>query len=144
MRNEDATYLSASEIDTQHIALELGKTLLPGDVVTFSGDLGSGKTTFIRGLATGSAGIDPSEVCSPTFNYLNIYTGIHTIFHFDLYRLQRAQDFLAAGFGDYLSAEGICCIEWSEHIRSILPQHRIEVNLTYVNQQTRNIEISWT
>ncbi len=144
MRNETESYTSDSETQTHFLGSALGKHLRAGDIVTFSGDLGSGKTTFIRGLAEGAANIDPRNVCSPTFNYLNIYTGTQTIYHFDLYRLNRSQDFYAAGFNDYLSLGGICCIEWSEKISNLLPQTLIRVNLNYLEHNVRNIEISWT
>lgn len=144
MRNEAATYTSSSDTQTHAIGSAFGKILRADDIVIFSGDLGSGKTTFIRGLAEGSAGIDPRAVCSPTFNYLNIYTGTQTIFHFDLYRLHRSQDFFAAGFNDYLSLGGICCIEWSEKISDLLPKSVISVCLSYLEENTRKIEIRWT
>lgn len=143
MRNEATTYTSISDTHTHHIGHEFGKALRAGDIVTFSGDLGAGKTTFIKGLAEGSAGVDPRTICSPTFNYLNIYTGTHTIYHFDLYRLHQAKDFYAAGFSDYLSLPGICCIEWAEKISDLLPKNIIRVHLRYLEENTRKIEIHW-
>ena len=76
----------------------------------------AGKTTFIKGLIHAAAQIASSEVQSPTFNYLNIYEGRKTIYHFDLYRLRDRDEFLSMGFDEFFDAGGICCIEWSERI----------------------------
>jgi tRNA threonylcarbamoyladenosine biosynthesis protein TsaE len=87
-----ADRVTASEEETQAIARELSATLRAGDVVLLSGDLGAGKTTFVRGLADG-LGIDPREVSSPTFTLVHEYRGNGlTLYHADLYRLERAGD----------------------------------------------------
>ncbi len=109
--------LSAEE--TFQVGVELAQKLTPQDVVAFFGDLGAGKTTLVRGIAS-YFGVEPHSVCSPTFTYLNIYQGQPCIYHFDLYRIEKESQFLAAGFEEYLKA-GICCIEWAEKIASLLP-----------------------
>lgn len=130
-----------SEEEMLAFSSEFGKTLEEGDVVCFFGDLGAGKTTFIKGLALASAQIPVKEVCSPTFVYLNVYEGSKTIYHFDLYRLSRAQDFLSAGFDEFLDAGGICCIEWSEKIHNLIPEGAILVYLSYLGENVRQVKI---
>jgi tRNA threonylcarbamoyladenosine biosynthesis protein TsaE len=112
-----------------------------GTIVAFFGDLGAGKTTFIRGLVDGIGSIDPRNVCSPTFTFLNIYNGDKMVFHFDLYRLPREEEFFAAGFEEYFNAGGICCIEWAEKIASSLPLRAIRVILSYSEEDIRRIEV---
>src|SRR5688572_29378976 len=105
-------YTSASLEDTKHIAKRLASTLCAPSIIAFYGDLGAGKTTFIRALAV-EFGILPDVVNSPTFQYLNIYKGTLQIFHFDLYRLRGPEDFLGMGFEEFFEQEGITCIEWA-------------------------------
>jgi tRNA threonylcarbamoyladenosine biosynthesis protein TsaE len=129
--------------ETACYAREFAKSLKKGDVVAFFGDLGSGKTTFIRYLASELAKIAPESVNSPTFQYLNIYHGPSlSIYHFDLYRLKSASDFLALGFEEMLEGEGIACIEWAERIADILPERTISVAITHVAESERMIEVT--
>src|SRR5260221_14554725 len=113
------TVVTSCAEETFQIGSQLGKQLITPCIITFYGDLGAGKTTFIRGIAS-SVGIDEREVCSPTFNYLNIYQGHLKMYHFDLYRIPTEQEFIAAGFDEFLNSDAICCIEWSEKISSLL------------------------
>jgi tRNA threonylcarbamoyladenosine biosynthesis protein TsaE len=111
--------VTASPEETFQIGAQFGQTLDVPCIIALCGDLGAGKTTFIRGLAS-SLGADEREVCSPTFTYLNIYQGSTAIYHFDLYRIPTQHEFEAAGFDEYLHADGVSCIEWSEKISSLL------------------------
>jgi tRNA threonylcarbamoyladenosine biosynthesis protein TsaE len=136
-------YLSRSEEETRSFGLAFGKQLESNHIVCFFGDLGAGKTTFIKGLVEG-AGVFPKEnVNSPTFVYLNIYKGLKTVYHFDLYRLQNADEFLSMGFDEFFSANGICCIEWSERITPILPSSCIHVTMTHRGEFTRSIKLDF-
>jgi tRNA threonylcarbamoyladenosine biosynthesis protein TsaE len=134
MRNESAS--SAQEMEL--LGIEFGKALAPVSVIAFRGDLGAGKTTFIKGLVQGSAGFPSCEVNSPTFTYLNIYQGSKNVYHFDLYRLKNSEDFVAMGFEEYFTL-GICCIEWSERIQEILPKNTLHVEIQHCGQTLRNI-----
>ncbi len=135
-----------SEQETYDYAYHLGHSLSNPAVITLSGDLGAGKTVFVRGLAAGAAAISPREVSSPTFTYLHIYTGQKTLYHFDLYRLKNSHEFLSAGFADYLQAGEICCIEWADRIASILSElslpNWIHINIAYADAQTRILTLS--
>jgi len=127
-------HICYSPEETIAYGIEFGKSLADNSVVCFLGDLGAGKTTFIKGVVQGFANYDPSQVNSPTFVYLNIYsssihTGERTVYHFDLYRLRDSDEFLSMGFDDVFYAGGICCVEWSEKIRALLPEQCIYVTL---------------
>lgn len=95
-------FFTHSPEETQELGDRFGQTLKDGEVVCFLGDLAAGKTTFIKGLAKGAAGYPASHVNSPTFVYLNIYVGIKTIYHFDLYRLSGLEEFIEMGFDEPL------------------------------------------
>ena len=121
-----------------------GKQLLPGSIVALKGDLGSGKTTLVKGIVNGILGWDPKEVTSPTFTYLHIYSSSSTfIYHFDLYRLSHEADFVKLGFSEYFQSGGICCIEWSERIEQLLPPHVIKIELMHEDEETRKIRINF-
>ena len=135
------THISRSAEETHRLGNALSNLLPPNAIIAFFGDLGAGKTTLIRGLVEGVGGIDLREICSPTFTFLNIYQGNKSIYHFDLYRLPREEEFLAAGFEEYFHAGGICCIEWAENIEPLLPSEAITVKFSYLNEGCRQIEI---
>lgn len=134
--------ISRSVEETFNCSYAFGSSLKPGSVICFFGDLGAGKTTFIKGLVHGAAGCPVEEVTSPTFTYLNIYSGSQVVYHFDLYRLRDAEEFLSMGFEDYLFTDGICCIEWSEKIQQLLPDDAIVIKISHLEDGARAIEIS--
>lgn len=115
----------------------------PGDVIALKGDLGAGKTTFVKGLAGGWGGIHEREVQSPTFTYLHIHNSCKgPLYHFDLYRLGGVDDFLSLGFDDYLEGNGVCCLEWAERISSLLPAQYWLIELSYLSADARQITLS--
>ncbi|WP_420421856.1 tRNA (adenosine(37)-N6)-threonylcarbamoyltransferase complex ATPase subunit type 1 TsaE [Simkania sp.] len=128
---------SSSLEETAEIGRSIARDLAPGAIVAFFGDLGAGKTTLIKSLASGLTGIDPHEVSSPTFTYLHIYKGTCPVYHFDLYRLKNAADFLARGFDEYFDAGGICLIEWAERIDPILPEHTQRLEIKHLDENKR-------
>ena len=122
-------YTSHCIKDTQKIAKEIASTLKCGDVVSLSGELGAGKTAFVRGIADffGFSG----DVTSPTFTLVNEYDGEEmTLYHFDAYRLENANTDQLDWIDDYLFGEGVCLIEWAEFINPILPDNTIFVEIT--------------
>ena len=131
--------MTASEEETQAVARELSATLRAGDVVLLSGDLGAGKTTFVRGLAEG-LGIDPREVSSPTFTLVHEYRGNGlTLYHADLYRLESAAtDDL--GLEEIGVNDGVLAIEWPDRLSHELPGATV-VRLEMVNDSSRRITI---
>src|SRR5215831_15222371 len=133
------THLARSEKATQDVARQVGSTLKPGDVVLLSGELGSGKTTFVRGLAEG-LGIDPDEVSSPSFTLVHEYRGGRmTLYHSDLYRLEKTgTDDL--GLEELGVRDGVLAIEWPDRLTHGLPG-AISVILDVVDDVTRRITI---
>ena len=129
--------ISKSEKNTIEIAREYAKTLIPNDVVLLNGDLGAGKTTFTKGIALG-LGIQDS-ITSPTYAYMNDYQG--KLYHFDCYRLTSGVDAEGLGLTDYFYAGGICIIEWSENIKSVLPDNCKVVTITNLGKKKRRIEL---
>ena len=133
------SFTTRSQEETIQLASRFASCLNPGDIICLQGDLGSGKTSCVKGLVSQT---DPKNVVSPTFNYLNIYQGPVPVFHFDLYRLKNSDDFLSMGFEEYLYSDGICCIEWFERILPILPQNSFLIDIKVLSYETREITLS--
>ena len=134
-------FIANSAQETFDFGVSLGKRLYPNSLIALHGDLAAGKTTFIKGIAHSIGGIEPSEITSPTFTFLNVYEGLKFFYHFDLYRMKGAIEFLQMGFDEYFEAGGICCVEWAERIQSMLPEKKIDVYLSYLNPTARKIAI---
>jgi tRNA threonylcarbamoyladenosine biosynthesis protein TsaE len=134
-------FKTCSSEETQAAGADFAASLRGNETVAFFGDLGAGKTTFLKGLISQLTGCNPSEITSPTFNYLNIYEGKIPVYHFDLYRLTVAEQFEGAGFSEYLNAEGICCLEWAEKIETKLPAGTIRITLEHQGLDNRLIKI---
>lgn len=139
--NLPQTFISFSAEETREQGRKFGMQLLPNSIVCFFGDLGAGKTTFIQGLTAGVLGFETDEVNSPTFTYLNIYHGKSTLYHFDLYRLRDADEFLSMGFDEVFDAGGVSCLEWAEKIENIIPEGAIYVKMSHLGGDQRKIEI---
>lgn len=108
-----ATYISHSPAETAALGQQWGRAAASGLVIGLSGDLGAGKTQFVKGLARG-LGIT-ARVHSPTFALVNIYSGGRlALFHLDLYRLETPQQIAGAGLEEYLSPAGVAVVEWAE------------------------------
>ena len=122
-------YITHSPAETEELGCRLGRTLGPGAVVAYFGGLGMGKTAFTRGLARGLG--CRGRVTSPTFAIVNEYEGGRLpLFHFDMYRLNSADDLFDIGWEDYLSRGGVCAVEWSEQVADALPEGTVYVTLT--------------
>lgn len=132
--------ITSTEQETTDAGVTLGRRLRPGDVVLLYGDLGAGKTAFVRGLAHG-IGANPDDVSSPTFTIVQEYAGeTATLYHVDLYRLEPAEiDDL--GLEDLVSGDGIVAIEWAERWRG-RPSDAIDVTLTDVGDERRRIAVT--
>lgn len=115
--------------ETIAIGKELATSLQPGDVLALSGDLGAGKTTFVKGLALGLDIEEPIQ--SPTYVYLNEYQGRIPLFHFDLYRLKGVEDFINLGFDEFMSRGGVCAIEWPERIPGSFLENAWRLDFSY-------------
>ena len=112
-----ATFISHSPAETESLGEQFGRAAQRGLVIALSGDLGAGKTQFVRGLARG-LGIS-GRVHSPTFTLVNEYGGGRLkLFHLDLYRLETAEQILSAGIEEYLKPDGVSVVEWAERLES--------------------------
>ena len=133
--------ISNSPAETEEAGETLARRLTPGAVVAFTGDLGAGKTAFIRGLARG-LGVE-ERVTSPTFTIVNEYLGGRVpLFHFDLYRLQTPEDLEVAGFYDYLEDGAVVAAEWSENFAQLLAQEKaIRISIVPTGENSREITI---
>lgn len=121
----DRIIFTSSSEEMIEVGKLVGATLSPNSVLALSGDLGAGKTTFVQGVAQGLLINIPIQ--SPTFIYLNRYTGKLPLFHFDLYRIKGEDDFFGLGFDEYFEAGGVCAIEWPERIPLLLPKNTLHI-----------------
>lgn len=131
-------YVSNSPVETEDLGAALAERLKPGTVVAFSGDLGAGKTAFVRGMARG-LGIS-ERVTSPTFTIVNEYEGGRLpLFHFDMYRLGSSDELFDIGWEDYLARGGVCAVEWSEIVDDALDSGVIRVDIRRGAEDTQRI-----
>ena len=137
---------TASVEETMVLASQFGRTLRRGDVVAFYGDLGSGKTQFVKGI--GRAFQINSNVTSPSFVILNRYEGKDDhqqeliVYHFDLYRIKTISEIYDLGYEEFLKGNGICLIEWAELLGSLLPKERYDIHMSLgETENERQIEI---
>ncbi len=133
--------MSSSPEETHRLGIRIGRGLCVPAVVLLHGPLGSGKTTFARGIAVGLGVEDGTQVCSPSYALVNIYRGRCPIYHVDLYRLSGEREVRSIGLDDFLGREGVTIVEWSERLGSVdLPA--LEVNLEDAGENKRRLRIS--
>jgi tRNA threonylcarbamoyladenosine biosynthesis protein TsaE len=134
------------ETDSAEATVELGRSvgamLRPGDVVGLFGELGSGKTTFIKGCALGLGVADARLVTSPTFTLLNVYEGRCPVYHFDLYRIGSAGELAETGHTDLFGGDGVCLVEWAERAGTLLPDDSLRVACTTIGPDRRRFELT--
>ena len=123
------------------MACKLAASFISGDVVILKGDLGAGKTTFVRALAE-ARGVDESLINSPSYTLVNEYSGNPPIFHIDLYRLGDVSELTEIGWDDFLSRDGIVLVEWGERAEHRLPARYYLAEFTIIDEQQRQIELS--
>lgn len=114
-----------------------------GSLVVLSGELGAGKTVFVKGLAKGM-GIEKDTATSPTFNIVHEYRGERELYHFDLYRLRDTSELVEIGWDDYLERQGVAVVEWGEKAGALLPQkyYLVEINSLNDDENEREINVS--
>ena len=132
-------FITHSPEETEKIGEALAKSLQPGTVLAYRGDLGAGKTAFTRGLARGLG--CKKTVTSPTYTIVNEYLGGRLpLFHFDMYRLASSDDLWDIGWEDYLEREGVCAVEWSENVQDAM-ENAVTVTIEKLGENTRRITI---
>ena len=130
---------SKSVEETLLLGERIGRTLKGGEVLGLSGELGSGKTVFVKGLARG---LDIQEVItSPTFVLVKSYQGRLILHHIDFYRLHTLADLETIGFDDFLKSGGILAIEWAEKFPAQLPPSALLISIHYAGDKARRIEM---
>jgi len=135
----DYKITSRSIEDTMELAENIESEKFPGMIICLDGELGSGKTLFVKGFAK-SLGIE-ENITSPTFNIVKEYqTGELPLYHMDVYRLESGDE--SIGFDDYFKTEGICIIEWAELIEDSLPEERLDIKFRVIDEDTRIIKLT--
>jgi len=127
---------------TKELGIDIGKLLSSGDIICLSGDLGTGKTTFVNGLANG---LEIKEyITSPTFTIVNEYVGKYKLYHFDVYRINDPEELYNIGFDEYIYSEAISVIEWAELVSEIVPKEKLWIKITKntdISDEYRKFEI---
>ena len=130
----DYKFTSRSEDDTRELAENIESEKFPGMVICLIGELGSGKTAFVKGFAA-SLGLK-DDITSPTFNIVKEYEdGEMPLFHMDVYRLEETDETI--GFNDYFKSNGVTIIEWADMIEDKLPEERLEIKFKVIDENTR-------
>lgn len=141
MEERTLTYHSLSDQETIDLGLALGALLEPGDVVGLVGELGCGKTWFCKGLALG-LGVPPEVmITSPSFALVHEYAGRVTFIHMDVYRLESLSEFFAAGLEECFYQEAVVVMEWADRWPSILPDHRLLVEIEITGETSRKMTL---
>ena len=133
-------FKSTCEKDTEALGERIARALPEGGVViALYGELGAGKTAFVRGLARG---LDiRGHITSPTFTIVNEFYGRRDLFHFDMYRLGGADELFDIGWEDYLSRNGVCAVEWSENVPEAFDGSEIRISITKDSDHSRSITV---
>src|SRR5882724_10179199 len=133
---------SHSVEETESIAAGLARLFVGGEVIALHGEMGAGKTQFVRGLLLGLGG-EVRSVSSPTFVLLNVYdSGRLTLYHLDAYRVSGPEDFEGIGFTGLLDQAGVVAVEWPQRVAALVPANAWEVTITAIDQSTRQIQIN--
>ncbi|MGI5978175.1 MAG: tRNA (adenosine(37)-N6)-threonylcarbamoyltransferase complex ATPase subunit type 1 TsaE [Oscillospiraceae bacterium] len=132
-------YTTHSEAETETLGETLAASLRPGSVVALYGDLGAGKTAFVRGMARGLK--SPNRVTSPTFTIVNEYEGEIPLFHFDMYRLGGSDELFGIGWDDYLARGGVCVVEWSENVEDVFDGTEYRVSIDKLSENDRKVTV---
>ncbi len=147
------TYLTNSPEETEALGVELSRILLPGDIIGLVGELGSGKTCFVRGIAKGLGAM--GYVKSPSFTLINVYEnfqampveaneeGVTALYHIDLYRIKNKDEFHDAGLEEYIYGKGVSVIEWADKIPELFEECTVLVTFSYVGEREREIVIEF-
>jgi tRNA threonylcarbamoyladenosine biosynthesis protein TsaE len=135
-------FQTQSTSETIRIGKSIGSLLLPRDVVALVGELGTGKTQFIKGLAAGMGVGKPTYISSPSFTLINEYAGKVPFYHIDLFRLESEKEAEELGLEEYFQGGGVTAIEWADKIPSLLPQEIFWIHIHYTGKHTRSFEIT--
>jgi tRNA threonylcarbamoyladenosine biosynthesis protein TsaE len=138
---ERVVFQTKSASETIRIGKNIGSLLLPGDIVALVGELGAGKTQFIKGLAAGVRVGKSTYISSPSFTLINEYVGKVPFYHIDLFRLKSEKEAEELGLEEYFQGGGITAIEWADKIPSLLPEEILWINICYTGKNIRSFEM---
>ena len=134
------TLISKSAEETKEAGKRLAGFLDKGDTVALTGDLGTGKTTFTKGIAKGLGVTRPEYVNSPSYVLIREHDGPIRLYHFDLYRLDNIKEIGYIGIQEYLDSDGVVVIEWAEKLSSLMPPEYIHVGIKTITDKERRLE----
>ncbi|MHC4912421.1 MAG: tRNA (adenosine(37)-N6)-threonylcarbamoyltransferase complex ATPase subunit type 1 TsaE [Planctomycetota bacterium] len=138
----DFKIVSNSPGETIELGRKIGSKLRGGEIIAVCGELGSGKTHLIKGIAAGAGADDSKQVTSPTFVIVNEYTGRLDIYHIDAYRLDSTKEFEMIGFDDYCGGGSVVVIEWADKIESALEgTDYVRIELSHMGETRREIQM---
>lgn len=138
----EQTWLSHSVDDLPQIAEEVINAISPLKKIAFYGQMGAGKTTFIKTICLTLGVTEPTS--SPTFSIVNEYTGKSKIYHFDLFRINNPAELQEIGFIEYLENDDYVFIEWPEIIEPVFEDYQfVQIHITTISSQERKIQVSW-
>ena len=135
-----AEFFTKNELETEALGQRLAESIEGGAVIAMYGDLGAGKTAFVRGMARGM-GLTDCRVSSPTFTIVNEYLGERELIHFDMYRLSSADELFDIGWEDYIARGAVCAVEWSENVEDAFYGDEIVVSIRKTGDTERAITI---
>ncbi|MCA9405709.1 MAG: tRNA (adenosine(37)-N6)-threonylcarbamoyltransferase complex ATPase subunit type 1 TsaE [Candidatus Omnitrophica bacterium] len=130
-----------SQQETMAFGEKLARRLKPGDILCLKGDLGTGKTTLVKGLAKG-LGLKSTQVNSPTFVLMNIYEGKTDLYHFDLYRLEEVNQITVMGWEEFFYGDGVSVIEWAQRLGGLMPSEYLDIQLKHKGENVRELSIT--
>ena len=142
MNSKPVQIITNSLYETRALGEKIGKYLEPGTVLALTGDLGSGKTIFVQGLARGLDIPDNYYITSPTFTLINEYPGRYHLFHVDLYRIGSYADFDDIGLYEILRSDGVVAIEWADKLPKNLLTEYLGIHIDILNDESRKISIA--
>jgi tRNA threonylcarbamoyladenosine biosynthesis protein TsaE len=134
-------YKTHSEDETIELGRHIAVALPQRAVILLIGNLGAGKTTLAKGIISGLGAAEPEEVSSPTFTLIHEY-GNGSVYHIDLYRLDRVEELATLGLDEIFDRDAVVLIEWGERFPQIIPRDRIEIRLSTLDPDTREITVA--
>jgi len=134
-------FTSKSAAETRNLGKRLGRILHGGDIIALCGELGSGKTVLVKGIAEGLGVKSNKDINSPSFAILKEYKGRLPLYHFDIYRLNGVATFSNVGYIEYFYGKGVSVIEWADKIIDILPKEFLRIDLSIEEESKRRIRI---
>lgn len=137
--NAPRAIVTSASVATHATGQVLGNLLGPGDVLLLTGDLGAGKTQLTKGIAVGLQVEGP--ITSPTFGIIRVHEGRETLYHIDLYRLERADELEDTGYFEALEAGGVAVVEWGDRFPEAIPSERLAIRIEIIDEVTRSLAI---